>query len=200
MSHIAFVRSVRSGASVLAVVLAGALLVGCSAEGEDDGADLDYVDAVASAWSRVDDTQVSEAQARCWGQKIVDRVGLDRVRSTGLPVDFGAQSVAFHFPALALTAAEAQGVHDDFGTCGADLGGDRDLLVAEIGLPEQMTACVAEGIDDATMEEFLLDTLENGGEQAATSEETLAGLEKAMAGCISDLDPELQELLAETAE
>ncbi|MFC6153915.1 hypothetical protein [Nocardioides yefusunii] len=190
----------RSSATALAVVLAAGLFAGCSADGEDSTAEVDYVDAVAKEWQRTKGSGVTEAQARCWGQKVVDRVGIDRVRRTGLPSDFGSQSVDLDFPQLGLDAAEASAVYDDFGACGADLAADRARVVDTIGLPDELAGCMADGISEETMAKFFRTSLESGQKQASETMLQDEALESAMMGCVDALDPATKDLLAETTE
>ena len=185
------------GTAALAAALLGATALGaCGSDAKNNESPTAYAEAVASAWKQAKDTQVSEAQARCWGEKVVDRLGVDRVKVAGSPVEFGSKSVDLDFTALNLSQDEAQGVHDDFASCGGDLSRDKDLLVQDLGLPAEMQTCVSNALDDSVMKSFFINALLDGKDRAAANigED---GLQPALEKCVDAMSAELTESLSD---
>jgi hypothetical protein len=96
-----------------------------------------------------DGVGLSEDEARCVGNKIIDDLGLERLTSKGLSVDdFGNGD----FADLDLTDGEATAVYDTFGDCGVDLyermlaalgtGGSADCLESHISAEQLRTAMI----------------------------------------------------------
>lgn len=178
-----------------ALLLGAATLTACGG-GEDSDSPEAYADAVASAWSRAQDTQVSQDQARCWGERVVDRFGVERVRAAGTPAEFGSQSVDLDLSELNLSQAEAQAVYDDFASCGGDLARDKDLLVKDLGLPEKMQGCVSDALDERVMKSFFVHALQDGKDKAAANIGQ-DGLQPALEKCVEAMGAELAESLGQ---
>lgn len=178
--------------AVLTALLAGVVLTACGGDVEEaaPASARQYVEAVASAWGKAGDTKVSEEQARCWGDKLVDRLGVDRIAEVGPPTEFGRRTVDLDLAELNLSQNEAQEVYDYFDSCGGNLSRDTDKLVGELGLPEETSECIGKSLDGKVMEQFFVTSLQEGKEEGAAAVSG-DGLERALADCLSTLDSEL---------
>jgi hypothetical protein len=178
--------------TALTVLLAGGLLAACGSDAESAPDEAEYVEAVASAWEHTKDTKVSDAQARCWGQKMVNKLGINRVSSVGTPVEFGRRTVDLDLKELNLNKTDAQEIYDDFLSCGGNLSHDTDKILGELGLSDSMNDCVADSLDGEVMKNFFVVSVQEGNDAAAASLSEDEGLQEALTTCVVN-DPELAD-------
>lgn len=183
----------RAAALVSAAVLT---LTGCGGGGgaADTDPETPYVDAITRTWSQA--PGVDAAQARCWGNKFVDTVGLERLRNIGSANQFAETVVGLDYTPLGLTRSEGEEVYAHFTTCGMDLlDSVVDSISAEEDLSGDVRACIGEQVDDAAVRDFIVGSMV-GGEQA--TEEALEGPDgfgAALLTCAYGID--MEQLLEE---
>lgn len=182
-----------------AVVLVPVTALVLSACGGGDDADADpkkpYVDSLTTTWAQ--SPGVSKPEARCWSNKFVDTVGVERLQNIGTANQFAQTVVGLDYTALGLTRGEGEEVYDHFTTCGMDLLDSMIDAVAEAEeLPAEARGCIADRVEDSEVREFMVTSMV-GGSEAATEE--VESVTSALLECAFGVD--MQDLLdAENAE
>lgn len=186
----------------LAAVFAAALLVSCSGDGDDDADEptaasaptvsLDkdaqpYADAIAEA-SRTGQFGLDEEQSECFGDQVVDQVGVTKLKSGGKPAQVGQEFDDYELVSLGLTQDEGGAVYDSLGTCGYDMRANLlgELLAGE--KDEQTRACIEDAVAEERLREFVV-TMMNSGQQAAESSRPWQDLEVALSACEPTPEP-----------
>lgn len=183
--------NLRSRAAVtVSVLLAGSVLAACGGDEPEAAPDASsYVEAMASAWKNAEDTKVSDAQARCWGQKMVDRLGITRLAQVGTSQEFGRATVALDLAELKLNSMDAEAVYEDFRSCGGNLGRDKAAFLGGLGLNESITDCVGDSMDESIMKRFFVTSVTDSSAAAAELFMEDEKFTSAVEQCVLD-DPE----------
>lgn len=161
--------SLRTAALVPVVAL---VLAACGG-GDEESAPTSkgaYVDAMTSTWSQ--NEQISEAQARCWSNKFVDTVGMERLRNHGAASTVAVTVGRLDYTALGFTQKEGNEVFDHFTDCGMDLRSTvvEGFLGAD-EVPAEARACITERLDDARVRDFTVTMMVQGQEEAESGME-----------------------------
>lgn len=188
--------NLRSRAAVtVSVLLAGSVLAGCGGDEPAAGPDpASYIEATAAAWKNAEDTKVSDAQARCWGKKMVDRLGITRIAQVGTAQEFGRATVELSLGELKLNSMDAEAVYDDFRSCGGNLGRDKEAFLGGLGLNESITQCVGDSMDESIMKRFFVTSVTDSSAAAAELFMEDEKFSTAVEQCVLN-DPEFAEQL-----
>lgn len=181
---------VRAGL-VAAVLLSASVLQGCGGD-EPAAASYDgdaYVEGIVTAWKNEEVVKISDAQTRCWGGKLLGRLGIDRIQSMGTPDQFGRATVAFDLSSMKLSKTEAQGVYDDFTSCGGNTKRDARKFVGTMGFPDNLNDCLVDVVQDTMMEDFVVTSLQLGQNEATAALDSEA-TESGLGECVDVLTPE----------
>jgi len=162
-----------------ALVLSGFLLVTASC-GDDDGGEGDlsseeqeFVDAAMAEYDAEEAAPLTEDDARCIVQSMVESVGVDRLDELGItPEQFGSQDDA-PFPE-GLTEEEANGVVDGFEGC-IDLSGlFLDGMAEDETLSAEAKECLADAFDEDTIRRIFVTMLTEGEDALEQDEDLMA--------------------------
>ncbi len=169
------------------VLAVGLLVAACGGGGEDAAA---LSDAIADSLmeNAGDDTTFEREQAECFGDEVVDRMGVDRLVAVGLSVEDienGADpgSVDLSDEDIdAMTGAITACI--DFGQLVVD------GLAAEIALSDESASCLVDGINEADFlgsfaETFFLEDDIADDPAAAIEGEMMAALFSLLGDCLT---------------
>lgn len=126
-----------------------------------------YVDALTRSLQGAD-SPLDATQARCFSERFIDVVGLDRVKRSGSAEDFGRRGM--EFTALDLSRGEGDAIFDNFGACGVDI---RQALLDELsagGLEPGAERCLRQQTTDQHVRDFFVVMMVEGPEQGARSD------------------------------
>ena len=135
--------------SVIMALLVAAPLTACS----NDGADLGpYIDAVAANLAKPpkdDGPPLSEEQARCAAESVIDAIDEDIITGFGTPEALVAASED-NLASLNLDDATLDVIASDFVAC---VGGVQFMLdfLTEVGVSDEQVSCVRDSITDDEM-------------------------------------------------
>lgn len=145
-----------------------------------------YVDAIAASWAGTEG--IGAEASRCWSEKFVDTVGVERLVEVGPPGEFAQTVAGLDYTALDLSRVEGETVHDHFTTCGMDVSGSiLDTFAQEETFPAEARSCIDRGVDDAMMRDFVITSMVEGAEQAANSPD---GMVAVVFSCAYGIDME----------
>lgn len=141
--------------SLLFLPIAALVLAACSGGDGSSAEAKPYVDAMVQSMTEGEDA-MPEDDARCFSEKFVDVVGMDRVKAAGEPEDFGSDAGSLDFDELELTRDEAGDMYDALVDCGQDpkeqvLDGLEDDNVSA-----EAKACVEDLVTDDLMREAMI--------------------------------------------
>lgn len=166
-------RRVRSFLLVpvtLAVLLAGCGGSGSGSEGKSDEA-KPYVDAMATSMAEEKDSPFDEEQSRCFSERLVDVVGIDKVKAAGTPEDFAGKGDDLEFDHLDISREQGEEIYANFDECGVDL---RETMMAEMAeddtVDAETKACLDEAVTEERLEDFFVTIMVEGEERAEESE------------------------------
>jgi hypothetical protein len=162
----------------VAVLCAGVFaLSACGGSGEDDQAkDAIKASVMENATSVAGGAELSDEQAECFADGIVDEVGVEKLQEYEL-LDDDLGWVDDADPTMSEADAEASA---EVITGCVDLG---ELMMEQVNadadsdLTEEQAECISDALDDGTMEEFLAASLQGDD----SSQEELSG---ALLGCV----------------
>lgn len=197
----------------LVAVCAAALLVSCGGEGDeaadtatprvdasksveaepdkggedgDEAAAPDSVEPYAEAIATsVTGGQFSmeEGASQCFGEGVVEEVGLDKLRSKGSPQEIGAEFQDFDLVSLDLAQADGEAVYDKLGGCGYDMRGDLlESLVQGEQVDARTKACIEDAVQEERLRAFMV-TMMTKGLEAGQKSKPWKELEAALIAC-----------------
>ena len=141
--------------SLLFLPAAALVLTACGGDGSSAEA-KPYVDAMVASMTESDDAEIPEDDARCFSEKFIDIVGIDRVKKAGDPDDFASGAGDMDFEDLELTRDEAGKVYDSLGDCGQD---PKEQVLAGLDdedVPAEAKTCVEDLVSDDLMREVVV--------------------------------------------
>lgn len=174
--------------SLLFLPAAALVLTACSG-GDGSSAEAEpYVDAMTESLAGVEDGGFSEEDARCFSEKFIDVVGLDRVEDAGEPEDFGSDAGNLEFAALDLTRDEANSIYDNYKDCGQDpMKRMQEDLADDDEMSPEAKACVEDLVTEDRMREvFIAAALDEQDNEEAMEFST--GLMQCVMSDMGDMD------------
>lgn len=152
----------------------------------DVGADGQaYVDALVASMEGDDDFPLADGQAECFSSRLVDTIGVDRLRAAGITPEMMADDddSSLEFTELGLSEAEGNKIYDGFGDCGVDV---RAAMLASFAEDEDMTpaiqACLEGVFTDQNLRTLMVFTMISG-DDALENNAAVAPIMGGMMGC-----------------
>ncbi|MFP3900288.1 MAG: hypothetical protein ACLFXM_05500 [Acidimicrobiia bacterium] len=173
-------RRFGTAAAVLVLALGAAA---CS--DSDDGGDEDaspeggqeYVDVITQTIGGA--PGIPEESSRCLAEAFVEGIGVDELQDRGTPEELADRNEAF--TDMTLDEPQAESAYDHLGSCAEP----RELLVQTVAssqeLPEEVTTCVDETVDDDAAREFFVTLFQ--GPEAQQESEAMQELGVALTEC-----------------
>ena len=176
-----------------ALLLVGFALVVASCGGGDDGAAIAEAIADGMMEGAGEDSPFDRSEADCFGEEVVDRMGVDRLVSVGLSleeIENGAEPGS-----VDLSGDDLDDMTDAMTAC-IDFGRlVVDGMVAELPISDASADCLAGGINQ---ENFLRDIAESSLRGEDPSPEVQSTMTSTLFGLIDDcFTPEEMELLGD---
>lgn len=129
------------------------------------GKGKEYAEALATSLTE-DGSPISESDARCTADGMVDAIGVDQLEEVGPPEDFAAGDGAVDD--LELSEAEATGVYQAIDDC----MGAKDFVLSSFAadMSDEAVACVDENLSDELVKDFFVSMFQGQEELQANSE------------------------------
>lgn len=144
-----------------------------------------YVDAmVKSLQDDPDGMQVTDEQAECISSRMVDTIGLDRMKAAGMtPAHLADPDNALEFDTLSLSEKDANKLYDHFGGCGINLQEEMMKSMSEEGdMTPAAKACFETALSEENLRTLMV-TMMLKGEDAAENDPAMGPVMGAIMGC-----------------
>lgn len=145
-----------------------------------------YVDAMTASLLADDtDMGLSRDQAECVGESWVDIFGADRLSAAGItPDDIRNDTDDAPMSDLGLSASEAEGLVDTFGSCGIDLTKAMvDSMAEDQTLTPEDRACLENAFNEDFLRRLFVVTLTEGDDAVENDPELLNEMMAALFAC-----------------